>query len=121
MKEADFSIQQISDITCDIAPVASVPSTIMASTISSPYYGYNRHSGLIIEPFINESVDVMAIDNLPNELPRDASEDFGNMLMSRIIPELKKRKSDIIQRATIAANQKLTAPFLYLSDYVSAS
>ena len=59
----------------------------------------------------------MAIDNLPNELPRDASEDFGNMFMSRILPEFKKEESKILQRATIADKGKLTEPYLYLSDY----
>ncbi len=117
MKEKDFRVRQIADITCDIAPNASVPSTLKTSSIEQPYYGYNVQTEQIVEPFLPEAVDVMAIDNLPNELPRDASEDFGNMLMSRILPELKKPESRIIHQATIADKRKLNDPYLYLSDY----
>ncbi len=121
MKAKDFRIEQIADITCDVAPYSSVPSTIQTSTIENPYYGYDAQTEKAVEPFLPNVVDVMAIDNLPNELPRDASEDFGNMLMSRILPELKKPESKIIHHATIAQNGKLNEPYMYLSDYVSGS
>lgn len=121
MKEKDFKISAIADITCDIAPEASIPSTLYASSIADPYYGYNAQTGELMQTFQQGSIDIMAIDNLPNELPRDASEDFGNMIISRIVPELAKGdKSDIIRLATIAENGQLTGPYLYLSDYVSA-
>ena len=90
MKEPDFRIGIISDISCDIAPLSSVPSTVKPSTIEHPYYGYNRQTGEVMDAFTDNSIDIMAIDNLPNELPRDASEDFGNIFMSRILPELTK-------------------------------
>ena len=118
MKEKDFSIKQIADITCDIGPESSIPSTIKPSLIEEPYYGYNPQTESVAKPFTDQVIDVMAIDNLPNELPRDASEDFGNMLMSRILPELTKPDSKIIYRATIASKGKLNEPYLYLSDYV---
>ncbi len=116
MKAKDFRIKQISDITCDVAP-SSVPSTIQTSSIENPYYGYDAQTGKTTEPFLENVIDVMAIDNLPNELPRDASEDFGNMLMSRILPELKKPESALIKKATIAINGGLTENYLYLLDY----
>jgi saccharopine dehydrogenase (NAD+, L-lysine-forming) len=119
MKEPDFRINIIADVTCDSMPNSSVPVTLKVSTIAEPYFGYDVQSGSIIEPFTLKSIDVMAIDNLPNELPRDASEDFGNMLMSRVIPELKKPDSKILSRATIAENGKLTEQFAHLSDYVA--
>lgn len=120
MKEKDFRINTISDITCDIAPEASIPSTLYASSIADPYYGYNAQTGELTQTFQPEAIDVMAIDNLPNELPRDASEDFGNMIISRIVPELAKgAKSDVIRLATIAEGGSLTEPYKYLSDYVS--
>ena len=117
MKAKDFRIKQISDITCDVAP-SSVPSTIQTSSIENPYYGYDAQTGKTTEPFLENVIDVMAIDNLPNELPRDASEDFGNMLMSRILPELKKPESALIKKATIAINGGLTENYLYLLSYV---
>lgn len=119
MKEKDFRIRIISDITCDIAPNSSIPSTVMASSIEEPYYGYDAQNEKLIRPFTDDSIDVMAVDNLPNELPRDASEDFGNMLMSRVLPELKNENSKILYRATIAMNGRLNQPYEYLADYVS--
>lgn len=118
MNESDFRIKTISDITCDIAPDASIPSTLYASSISDPYYGYNAKTGELIQTFMDGSIDVMAIDNLPNELPRDASEDFGNMIVNRIVPELLLGDaSEMINNATIALNGELNTPYLYLKDY----
>ncbi len=120
MKEKDFRIRTIADITCDIAPNASIPSTLYASSIADPYYGYNPNTGELTQTFQDESIDIMAIDNLPNELPRDASEDFGNMIVTRIIPEiLKEEKSEMLHRATIANKGELNELYSYLSDYVN--
>ncbi len=118
MEEKDFNIKIIGDITCDIAPEASVPSTLFASTIAEPFFGYDPETGTQTDPFNGKSVDIMSIDNLPNELPRDASEDFGNMLMSRVIPRLLKEWSTTINKATIALDGELNEPYRYLSDYV---
>ncbi len=120
MREKDFRIKIISDITCDVAPDSSVPSTLYASSIADPYYGYNANTGELTQTFQPESIDVMAIDNLPNELPRDASEDFGNMIISRIIPQLQQQEnSEMIHGATIARNGSLNEPYKYLADYVA--
>ena len=119
MKEPDFRIKTIADITCDVAPDSSIPSTLYASSISDPYYGYEPSAGALMQTFLPGSVDIMAIDNLPNELPRDASEDFGNMIINRIVPELQKgRASEIITNATITEDGKLTDSYSYLSDYI---
>lgn len=118
MAEKDFNIKVIGDITCDISPEASVPSTLFASTITEPIFGYDPQTGTQTDPFQDNSVDVMSIDNLPNELPRDASEDFGNMLMSRVIPRLLKEWSTTINKATIALDGHLNEPYQYLEDYV---
>jgi saccharopine dehydrogenase (NAD+, L-lysine-forming) len=118
MREKDFSIKVIGDITCDISPDASVPSTLRPSTIHDPVYGYDPHTGMECAPHQPGCVDVMAIDNLPNELPRDASEDFGNMLISRVIPRLLKEWSTTIHKATIALDGRLNEPYAYLEDYV---
>ena len=60
----------------------------------------------------------MAVDNLPCELPRDASDDFGKDLMERVLPFLFNEDVDrIIERASICKDGKLTKDFEYLSDY----
>jgi alanine dehydrogenase len=118
MQMQGFKVCQIADITCDIAPDASVPTTIRASTISAPYYGLNPMSFEETQPFTGKDLDIMAIDNLPNELPRDASEDFGNMFSGRVIEELIKPFSEVILNATICDKLKLGKGFGYLKDYV---
>jgi hypothetical protein len=118
IRERDFAIKVIGDLTCDISPEASVPSTLRPSTIQEPVFGYDPQTGTECDPYQLDSVDVMAIDNLPNELPRDASEDFGNMLMSRVIPRLLKEWSTTINKATIALDGRLNEPYMYLEDYV---
>ncbi|MGK7950046.1 MAG: NAD(P)-dependent oxidoreductase [Xenococcaceae cyanobacterium] len=119
MKRKDFTIQVIADVTCDIAPDSSIPSTIRASSIAEPIYGYDPILEKETLPFQSHCIDVMAVDNLPNELPRDASEDFGNQLISKVWPELDKTDSQMIYKGTIALDGDLNKPYEYLRDYVS--
>lgn len=114
----DFKIKVIADITCDIE--GSIPSTKKPSTIDDPIYDYNP-SDDTIEPALKEegNITVMAVDNLPCELPRDASVDFGRELVDNVLPHLLGDDSeDVIARATIAENGKLTERFSYLQNYV---
>lgn len=117
IKRNDWRLNVIADITCDVD--GSVPINIGATAIEYPVYGINRTTLQRTEPFQNTTdiIDVMAVDNLPNELPRDATEYFGMHLGKYIIPELLKPASDILQRATICENGNLTKPFEYLADY----
>ncbi len=116
----DFRIQTIADITCDIMPGSSVPSTIQPSTIADPVYGFDPKKNQATAPFLPHVVDVMAIDNLPSELPRDASEYFGGQFIKWVLPELvTTARSPILERATIAEKGKLGKHFLYLEDYLA--
>jgi len=118
MKLPDFHISEIADITCDIN--GSVPSTLKPSSIAEPFYGYNPLTEQIDIPFNKTSVTIMAVDNLPCELPREASEDFGKELMDRVMPSVfGEDKEGIIERGTICKGGKLTPHFAYLSDYVA--
>jgi saccharopine dehydrogenase (NAD+, L-lysine forming) len=116
MRSASFKIKTIADISCDIN--GSVPATIRATTIDNPVMGYNPLTGSEDTPYLNHVIDIMAIDNLPNELPRDASENFGDKMIHEVIPELLKPESDMIKNATIAENGELTSKFEYLKDFV---
>ncbi len=119
LKHQDFTIRVIADVTCDIAPNSSIPSTIRASSIEEPIYGYDPILEQETKPFQNHCIDVMAVDNLPNELPRDASEDFGNQLISKVWTELNQTNSRMIYEATITVDGDLNQPYEYLRDYVS--
>ncbi|HYG04388.1 MAG TPA: NAD(P)-dependent oxidoreductase [Chryseosolibacter sp.] len=114
-----FKIKIIADITCDID--GSIPSTKKATTIPDPLYDYDPANDSINPPLSNDRfISVMSIDNLPCELPRSASEEFGRDLIDRVLPMLLGEDQDeIIERATVAENGKLTRHFEYLSDYVA--
>jgi saccharopine dehydrogenase (NAD+, L-lysine forming) len=118
VKRKDFSIKMIADITCDIN--GSIPTTVKSSTIQEPVYDYNRVTSDLEAPFSNpENITVMAVDNLPGELPRDSSHDFGLQLINNVFRHLLSSDNyGIIERATIAKNGSLTPDFQYLEDYV---
>ncbi|NNE16215.1 MAG: alanine dehydrogenase, partial [Saprospiraceae bacterium] len=119
MKSDAFNIKVIADVTCDIAPVSSIPSTLKATTIPDPVFGYNPEKEKEDAPFLDSGIDMMTIDNLPNELPRDASESFGEMFIEHVLPELENENSSIIEHATLCKNGRLGSYFQYLSDYVN--
>jgi alanine dehydrogenase len=113
----EFGISVIADVTCDIN--GSVPTTSKASSILSPVYDVDRQTMTEIEAFGKQnSISVMAIDNLPCELPREASRDFGNQLIEWVIPSLLDEPAPILEKATIARDGDLTLEFMYLTDYV---
>lgn len=117
IKNKDFKISVIADITCD--PFGSIPINIGTSTITNPVYGIDRNTLEKTQAYINtnSTIDVMAVDNLPNELPRDASEHFGDHMIKYIIPELLKPQSPMLERATLCTKGQLTPRYSYLSDY----
>jgi saccharopine dehydrogenase (NAD+, L-lysine-forming) len=119
MKMPDFRISVIADISCDIN--GSVPSTLRATTMADPFYDYNPHLEKEEPPFSRlKNVTVMSIDNLPGELPRDASSDFGSQLINSVLGELFSEPiTGMIQRATITESGKLTKKFAYLEEFVS--
>lgn len=119
MRRPDFRIRAIADITCDIAPQASVPSTIRPSTIAEPIYGFDPSRQRETEPHGPDTIDVMAIDNLPNELPRDASQSFGEQFLEHVLPELMKPESAFLEKGTIAESGRLTGKFAYLAAYAA--
>ncbi len=118
MKNPDFRLRVIADVTCDIAPVASIPSTLRPCTLADPVFGYDPQTERETAPFRENAIDMMTIDNLPNELPRDASEAFGQQFIEHILEELFKEKSRILERATVAENGALGKHFDYLKQYV---
>ena len=97
------NLKIIGDVTCDIN--GSVPTTIRSTTIAKPYYLINTDSMKEIE-LGNKGIAVMAVDNLPSELPRDASEEFGSSVISEILPYLINQDDGRINRATTALNVK---------------
>lgn len=116
-KSVDFNIKFVADISCDVdGPVAS---TLKASTIADPVYGYNPQTESEVDFKDKNAIVVMAVDNLPCELPKDASEGFGEMFLENVIPAFFNNDKDgVLQRAKMTENGKLTERFSYLQDYL---
>lgn len=117
-KHPDFKINLVADISCDIdGPVAS---TIRPSTIADPFYAYDPQSETEVAVGKEGSIAVMAVDNLPCELPKDASEGFGEMFINHVIPAFFNGDANtILERARITSEKgTLTSKFEYLQDYV---
>ena len=117
IKNPDFSVQVIADISCDIdGPIAS---TIRPSTIENPTYGFHKEK-LVECDFLDENaLAVMAVDNLPCELPRDSSEMFGEMFLKYVIPSFfNNDQENILKNSKITSEGSLTDRFSYLSDYI---
>ncbi len=110
------NLKIIGDVTCDIN--GSVPTTIRSTSIEKPYYSINTDSMKEIE-LGNKGIAVMAVDNLPSELPRDSSEEFGNSIISEILPYLMDKDDGRIERATTASNGKFFSKFSYLNDFIN--
>lgn len=117
--QSDFRIKVVADITCDIE--GSIPSTKQPSTIEDPVYDYDPTQDKLAPAFSDEgNISVMAVDNLPCELPRDASEDFGSQLIKNVIPHLLGDDDHgVIKGATITQDGSLTSKFAYLKNYAS--
>ena len=115
VSKPDFRIQVIADVTDDAN--GSIPINLGDQVIENPIYGVDRQNFHKTEPGLPGSVDVMAVGNLPNELPRDASKYFGEQLIKYILPDLLGEGSAILERATILKEGNLTERYGYLKDY----
>lgn len=111
----NFIIQTIADITDDAN--GSVPINLGDQTIEDPIYGVDRNTLGKTAPYLANSIDVMAVGNLPNELPRDASRYFGEQLIKFVLEDLVGNGSPVLDRATMTADGKLTATYEYLAEY----
>jgi alanine dehydrogenase len=116
LRRKDFRIKIIADISDDRN--GSVPCNISDSTIDDPVYGVDRNTLTITAPYFPNSVDIMAVGNLPNELPRDASRYFGEQLIKYVFDDIRKESTVILDNATIVRNGELTKAYEYMREYV---
>ena len=111
----DFRIQTIADITDDI--YGSIPINLGDQSIEDPVYGVDKATIKKTAPYLQGSIDIMAVGNLPNELPRDASRYFGEQLIKYILPDLLNGKTAAVAKATIVKQGVITEDYNYLQDY----
>ena len=117
MVHPGFRLQTIADITDDRE--GSIPCNLGDSAMEEPVYGVDRQTRTVTAPYLSGSVDIMAVGNLPNELPRDASRYFGEQLIKHVLEDLLRGGSTVITRATMVREGLLTEPFRYLSGYAT--
>ena len=109
------NLKVIGDITCDIN--GSIPTTIRSSSILEPYYAIDKK--VFKETSLDkESIAIMAVDNLPSELPNDSSEEFGKDVSKEVLPYLIKDDDGRISRATITSNGHFCSKYNYLKDFI---
>ena len=117
LNASDCKLKVVADISCDVnGPIAC---TLRSSTIAEPLYGYFPLENREVDIFHPAAVAVMAVDNLPCEIPKDASVGFGEQFIEHVIPAFFNGDKDgILERAKITEKGKLTPRFSYLQDYV---
>lgn len=117
-KSPAFKIRFVADISCDIN--GPIGCTIRPSTIAEPFYGFSPETGGEVDFRESGAITVMAVDNLPCELPKDASEGFGEMFLEHVLPAFfNNDKNGVLERARMTRDGKLTERFAYLQDYVN--
>ena len=115
LRSPNFRITTIADITDDKG--GSIPCNIGDATIEDPVYGIDKNTFQRTLPYLPNSVDVMAVGNLPNELPRDASRYFGEQLIKFVLDDIRTGGSNTIRKATIVQEGRLTEAFAYMKNY----
>jgi hypothetical protein len=119
MQSDFFNITTIADITDDMH--GSVPCNLGESTIGDPVYGVDKNNFERTAPYLPNSLDIMAVGNLPNELPRDASRYFGEQLIKFVLEDVRKGGSETINKATIIREGVLNSPYDYMKEYIGLS
>jgi hypothetical protein len=117
MQHHGFSIRTIADITDDRD--GSIPCNLGDSTMDEPVYGVDPNTRQRTAPYQPGGVDIMAVGNLPNELPRDASRYFGEQLIKHVLEPLIRGGSSIVERATMVRAGELTSHYSYLAEYAA--
>ena len=119
LRETNFRIQTIADITDDTN--GSIPVNLGDQTMEDPVYGVDKKTFQKTAPYLPTSVDIMAVGNLPNELPRDASRYFGEQLIKHILGDLVKGGNHVIEKATMVREGKLMPDYEYLAEYAGVA
>jgi hypothetical protein len=115
IRKPNFRIQTIADITDDLN--GSVPCNLGDSTIADPVYGVDKTSFEKTAPYLPNSVDIMAVGNLPNELARDASRYFGEQLIKFVLDDIRLGGSKLIDHATMVKTGEINEPYVYMKEY----
>lgn len=124
LAEADrISLRVIGDISCDVE--GSIEATVKATSSDDPVFVFDPRSGSAQMGFDGDGVCIMAVDNLPCELPRESSEHFSSSLAGFIpvlaATDFKAARIELpreLEDAMILRRGELTERFRHLSRYI---
>tara|TARA_B100000579_G_scaffold142387_1_gene115602 strand:- start:106 stop:714 length:609 start_codon:yes stop_codon:yes gene_type:complete len=112
----DYSnLKVIGDITCDIN--GSIPTTLKSTSIENPYFYYDINNFTECDLSF-DALAIMAVDNLPSELPRNSSAEFGEGVLSEVLPYIIGKDDNRIDDATITKNGFFQPKYSYLENYI---
>jgi saccharopine dehydrogenase (NAD+, L-lysine forming) len=124
-KSGNRKLKVVGDLSCDIG--GSVEINTHVTDPGNPIYVYNPETGETVDGYQGEGYIVLAVDNLPAELPKPSSMDFSKSLML-LIPDLAScdfshsfknlHLAEMIKRAIIVHKGMLTPNYHYLKDYL---
>ena len=109
-------LKVIGDITCDIN--GSIPTTLKSTSIKDPYFYLNKYTKNEIDKSV-DAIAIMAVDNLPSELPKDSSKEFGEDIVKEVLPYIIKNDDGRIHNATIIKNGNFLSKYSYLKNYIT--
>ena len=117
LQSPEFGISLVADISCDVP--GPIPTTLRTSTIENPFYDVIPETLKETTPFSSaEHVTVVAVDNMPAALPKDAARTFARDMYYEVFPSLFTADNNgVVERATILKDGKLTPAFSYLIDF----
>lgn len=120
-----FRLQFIADISCDIN--GSIELTYKSTTPDSPIFTYNPKKKIFIDGYKTPGITTLAVDNLPSELPKDASVEFSRLIRDYVYQIAAHGIKNItchvalpaeIRKAVIVEKGRLTKDFRYLQKFL---
>ena len=115
----------IGDVSCD--EEGAIECNVRATDPGNPIYVYNPATGQTRDGYRGAGVVVLAVDNLPGELPRESSTSFSTALMP-FVPEIAQADYDVpfeqcslspaIKNAVIAWRGQLAPDYEYIAQFM---
>ena len=124
-RKANFRLEFIGDISCDVN--GSVELTYKSTTPDNPVFTYNPKKQIFVDGCKQDGITILAVGNLPAELPKDSSRHFSNLIRDYVYQIAAHGKRDItnhtaipkeVRKAVLTQDGRLTPKFTYFRQYL---